>query len=79
MGVQEEGGNTKERFKARLVVKGYTQVEGVDYNEISLPVVKHCFIRILMSIVFWYNLVLEEQLDRKTTFLHGILEETVYM
>lgn len=53
-------------------------MEGVNYNEISLPVVKHCFIRILMSIVNWYNLVLE-QLDSKTTFLHGILEETVYM
>ena len=43
-------GVQKTRYKARLVAKGFTQVEGVDYNEIFAPVVKHCSIKILMSI-----------------------------
>jgi len=66
------------RYKARLVAKGFTQVEGIDYNEIFSPVVKHCTIRILMAIVNQFNLELE-QMDVKTAFLHGDLEETIYM
>ncbi|AAF19226.1 Highly similar to Ta1-3 polyprotein [Arabidopsis thaliana] len=66
------------RFKARLVAKGYTQREGVDYQEIFAPVVKHVSIRILMSLVVDKDLELE-QMDVKTTFLHGDLEEELYM
>jgi len=66
------------RYKARLVAKGFTQVEGIDYNEIFSPVVKHCSIRVLMMIVNMYDLELE-QMDVKTAFLHGELEETIYM
>ena len=44
------------RFKARLVGKGFTQVEGIDYNEIFAPVVKHVSIRIMLSIVVNYDL-----------------------
>jgi len=66
------------RYKARLVTKGFTQVEGNDYNEIFSTVVKHCSIRILMAIVNMYDLELE-QMNVKTTFLHGELEETIYM
>ncbi|CAJ2646442.1 unnamed protein product [Trifolium pratense] len=66
------------RYKARLVAKGFTQVERIDYNEIFSPVVKHCSIRVLMAIVNMYDLELE-QMDVKTAFLHGELEETIYM
>ena len=66
------------RYKARLVAKGFTQVKGIDYNEIFSTVVKHCSIRILMAIVNQFNLELE-QMDVKTAFLHGDLEETIYM
>lgn len=66
------------RFKARLVAKGYSQKEGVDYQEIFAPVVKHTSIRILMSVVVDQDLELE-QMDVKTTFLHGELEEELYM
>ena len=66
------------RFKARLVAKGYTQKEGVDFNEIFSPVVRHTSIRILLSLVVHKGLELH-QLDIKTAFLHGDLEEEIYM
>ena len=61
------------RYKAGLVAKGFTQAVGIDYNEIFSPVVKHCPIRILMAIVHQFNLELD-QMDVKTTFLHGDLK-----
>ncbi|CAM8886688.1 unnamed protein product [Rhodiola kirilowii] len=66
------------RLKARLVAKGFTQKEGIDFKEIYSPVVKHRSIRIILSLVANFNLELE-QLDVKTTFLHGSLDETIFM
>ena len=66
------------RFKTRLVAKGYTQKEGVDFNEVFSPVVKHSSIRVLLVMVALFDLELK-QLDVKTTFLHGELEEQIYM
>lgn len=66
------------RYKARLVAKGFTQIEGVDYNDIFAPVVKHVSIRIMLSIVVNYDFELE-QLDVKTAFLNGTLDEVIYM
>jgi hypothetical protein len=66
------------RFKSRLVAKGYSQIPGVDYNEVFSPVVKHSSIRTFFSIVASHDLQLE-QLDVKTAFLHGELDEEIYM
>lgn len=67
-----------EKYKARLVAKGFSQKEGIDYNEIFSPVVKHTSIRLLLSIVASQDMELE-QLDVKTAFLHGDLEEVIFM
>ena len=68
----------KRRFKARLVVKGYSQRKNIDYAKIFSPVLKLTTIRILLSIVAAKNLHLE-QMDVKTTFLHEDLDEEIYM
>ena len=66
------------RYKARYVVRGFDQREGIDFNEIFSPVVRHTSIRILLALVALYDLELE-QLDVKTAFLHGDLEEKIYI
>ena len=66
------------RHKSRLVAKGYSQKECVDYHDIFAHVVKHVSIRLLLSIVVNHDLELE-QLDVKTAFLHGDIDEEIYM
>ena len=68
----------KQRYKARLVVKGFAQKKGIDFDEIFSPVVKMTSIRTILSLVAAEDLHLE-QLDVKTAFLHGDLEEEIYM
>jgi hypothetical protein len=75
--VKEEHNGSK-RHKARLVVKGFQQKEGIDYTDIFSPVVKLNTIRSVLSIVAAEGLHLE-QLDVKTAFLHGDLDEEIYM
>ena len=60
------------------MAKGFTQKEGVDYTEIFSPVVKYKIIRLLLTIIVQFNWELE-QMDVKTVFLHGELEEELYM
>jgi len=67
-----------DRYKARLVVKGYTQKYGVDYIETFAPVAKLDTIRILISIATNREWPLK-QFDVKNAFLNGDLEEEVYM
>lgn len=66
------------KYKDMLVAKGFTQVEGVDYNEIYSLVFKHASIKIMLALVIQLDLELE-QIDVKTTFLNGNLEETIFM
>lgn len=67
-----------ERFKARLVDKGFTQREGVYYNETYSPISKKDSFIIVMALVAHFNLELH-QMDVKTMFLNGNLEKDVYM
>ena len=81
VGVQEkEAFSEKEggKFKACLLAKGYSYKKGVDYDKIFPPVVRHTSIRIVLSLIAYFDMELE-QMDVKTSFLHSELEETVYM
>lgn len=60
------------------MARGFSQTAGIDYNEVFSPVVKHTSVRILLFVVTQQNMFLE-QLDVQTAFLHGRIEETIFM
>lgn len=66
------------RYKARLVARGYTQVEGIDYKETFCPVIKSKSIRTLLAFSVEQNWQVH-QLDITAAYLNGKLSETVFM
>ena len=67
-----------QTFKARLVEKGFKQREGVVYFDTNAPVAKITSIRVFLALTSIYKLIVH-QMDVKTTFLNGDLDEEVYM
>ncbi|KAG8496846.1 hypothetical protein CXB51_008129 [Gossypium anomalum] len=74
---RDANGNV-ERYKAHLVAKGYTQKEGINFTETFSPVSSKDSFRIIMVLVAHFDLRLH-QMDVKTMFLNGDIEETIYM
>lgn len=65
------------RYKARLVAE-VTQREGVNFNEVFSPIIKHSSIRVLLAIIAYFDLELN-QLDIKTAFFHRNLDKEILM
>ncbi|CAM8902329.1 unnamed protein product [Rhodiola kirilowii] len=69
---------TIDKFKARLVIQGFRQNYGMDYFDTYAPVARISTIRLLIALASIHKLLVH-QMDVKTAFLNGDLEEEIYM
>ena len=67
-----------EKYKARFVARGFSWIEGIDYEKTFAPVVRYSSIRTILALpaqMGWHI----HQMDVKTAFLNGVIEEEVYI
>lgn len=76
--IKYKSDNSIERYKARLVARGFEQREGFDFEEVFSPVTRYESIRLLVAIATHYNLQYT-QFDVKTAFLYGEIDEELYI
>nr|GEY76848.1 zinc finger, CCHC-type [Tanacetum cinerariifolium] len=67
-----------DKYKARLVIQGFRQKEGIDFFDTYAPVARITTIRLLLALAAIHDLVIH-QMDVKTAFLNGDLDEEIYM
>lgn len=67
-----------EKYKARFVAKGFSQKEGIDFDEMFSPVARYITIRIVLTLASFHRWKLM-QMDVCTAFLNGTIDEKVYI
>jgi len=76
--VKQAADGSVEKYKARFVARGFSQIEGIDYEETFAPVARYSSIRTILALsaqMGWHI----HQMDVKTVFLNGVIEEEVYI
>jgi hypothetical protein len=76
--VKKDVDGSVEKYKARVVARGFSQIEGIDYGETFAPVARYSSIRSILALSAQMGWRIH-QMDVKTTFLNGIIEEEVYI
>ena len=76
--IKTKADGSLDKYKARLVARGFTQIQGIDYTDTFSPVVKLNSIKVLLALATQHNFEIH-QLDVKTAFLNGFIEEDIYM
>ena len=77
--IKRKNDHTIDKFRARLVVKGYAQVKGLDYNELFPPaVIKHTSFRTLLSLDAARKWCID-QMNVRVAFFNGELDEDIYI
>jgi len=66
------------RYRSRLVAKGFSQVEGIDFDELFSPVVRYETVQLLLAVAALEDLDIQS-IDVKTAYLYGDLDEEIYM
>ncbi|KAG3043973.1 hypothetical protein PC121_g22208 [Phytophthora cactorum] len=75
--IKRKADGSIEKYKVRLVAKGFKQKYGIDYTETFSPVVKYVTLRMVIAIAKYFGWPLD-QLDVVTAFLYGIMKEQVF-
>jgi len=76
--VKQKADGSVERYKARVVAKGFSQQYGTDYDETYVPVARYDSFRLLISIASCHQWI-PQQMNVKSAFLYGVLKEEIYM
>ena len=76
--IKHTADKSMKKYKARFVARGFSQKEGIDYEETFAPVARYTSIRAIMALVSMMKWDLH-QMDVKTAFLNGVIEEEVYI
>lgn len=76
--IKRNSDGSVSRYKAKLVAQGFQQTEGVDYSETFSPVIKQPTVRVVFSLALHFGGSIR-QLDISNAFLHGTLQDRVYV
>ena len=76
--VKRNADRSVERFKARIVAKGYSQVKGLDYDETFAPVIRYDSLRLIIALALHLGLDMS-QADIKSAFLNGDLNKEAWI